>query len=141
MRSILVPVSALLLSLAGCGRDDGRDALSGSVTFDGKPLVYGEVVFRPAQGPEGSATVRDGEYSTDDGGQGITKGSNTVIITGYAAEPASNTDETKASEAAPPLFSGYQQQADLNSATFDIAVPKDAASSAAAVAKPSGPQP
>lgn len=141
MRSILLPVSVLLLSLAGCGRDDGRTALSGNVTFDGKPLAYGEVVFRPTQGPEGSATVRDGKYSTDDGGQGITTGPNTVIITGYAAEPASNTDETKTSDSASPLFSGYQQQADLNSPTFDIAVPKDAANPAAATAIPSGPQP
>lgn len=141
MRSFLFPVSVLLLSLAGCGQDDGRESLSGNVTFDGQPLVYGEIVFRPSEGPEGIATVRDGKYDTDDGGMGITIGPNTVIITGYAAEPVVNTDETKASEAAPPLFAGYQQQADLNSATFDIAVPKDAANSAAAVAAPSGPQP
>ena len=141
MRSILAPVSALLLSLAGCGHDDGRESLSGNVTFDGTPLTYGEIVFRPATGPEGSATIRDGKYSTDDGGQGITKGPNTVIITGYAAEPVSNADESKASEAAPPLFSGYQQEADLSSDTFDITVPKEAANSATAFAAPSRPQP
>ena len=141
MRSVLVSLSAILLSLSGCGVDDGRESLSGNVTFDGQPLVYGEIVFRPTEGPEGTATVRDGKYDTDDGGLGITKGPNTVIVTGYAAEPTVNTDETKASEAAAPLFSGYQQQADLNSATLDIAVPKDAANSAAAGAKPTGPQP
>lgn len=140
MRSILVLLSALALSVSGCGVDDGRESLSGNVTFDGQPLVYGEIVFRPTEGPEGTATIRDGKYDTEDGGLGIKKGPNTVIITGYAAEPAVNTDETKTSDAAAPLFSGYQQQADLNSATFDIAVPKDAANSAA-VAAPSGQQP
>ncbi|MCX7400117.1 MAG: hypothetical protein NT138_20800 [Planctomycetales bacterium] len=127
MCRVLVALSFFSLCLAGCGRDDGRDPLSGNVTFDGKPLVYGEIVFRPAKGPEGSATVRDGKYSTDEGGQGITKGPNTMIITGYAAEPVSNADETKVTEAAPPLFTGYQQEVDLNSESFDIAVPAEAA--------------
>ena len=141
MRCILVSLSAVLLSLSGCGVDDGRESLSGNVTFDGQPLVYGEIVFRPTEGPEGTATIRDGQYDTDDGGQGITKGPNTIIVTGYATEPPENTDETKSSEAASPLFSGYQQQVDLSSATLDIAVPKEAANSAATPATPSRPQP
>jgi hypothetical protein len=141
MRCILVSLTAVVLSLSGCGVDDGRESLSGNVTFDGQPLAYGEIVFRPTEGPEGTATVRDGKYDTDDGGQGITKGPNTVIVTGYAAEPPSSTDETKSSEAASPLFLGYQQQADLSSATFDITVPKEAANSAAAPKIPSRSQP
>lgn len=141
MKKASVVFSVLLLVLAGCSKGDGRDSLSGNVTFDGQPLPYGEVIFRPSQGPEGSATIRDGKFSTDDGGQGITKGPNTLIVTGYAAEPESQADETKSSEAAAPLFSGYQQQADLSSETFDIIVPREAANPAAAHAAPSGPQP
>lgn len=141
MQRVLIVLSAFSLCLAGCGRGDDRNSLSGNVTFDGKPLAYGEIVFRPAKGPEGSATVRDGKYSTDDGGQGITRGPNTVIVTGYSAEPVSNADETKVSEAAPPLFSSYQQEADLSSETFDITVPKEAANSAARFVAPSGSQP
>lgn len=127
MHRILIVLSLVSWSLIGCGQDDGREPLTGNVTFDGKPLVYGEIVFRPANGPEGSATVRDGKYNTEDGGQGITKGPNTIIITGYAAEPVSNADETKVTEAAPPLFTGHQQEVEINSESLDITVPADAA--------------
>jgi hypothetical protein len=127
MYRVLIGLSLFSLCLSGCGRDDGRQSLTGNVTFDGKPLPYGEIVFRPAKGPEGSATVRDGKYCTDDGGQGITKGPNTIIVTGYAAEPVSNADETKVTESAPPLFSGYQQDVDLSSESFDFVVPAEAA--------------
>lgn len=141
MQKTLVALTALSLCLAGCGRDDGRNPLSGNVTFDGKPLPYGEIVFRPSKGPEGSATVRDGKYSTAVGGQGITRGPNTVIVTGYAAEPVASADETKVTETAPPLFVGYQLESELSSETFDITVPADASTPAAAVSPASGSEP
>ncbi len=141
MRCVFVALSLLSLCVTGCGHDSGRESLAGSVTFDGKPLPYGEIIFRPKAGPEGSATVRDGKFSTDEGGQGITRGPNTLIVTGYAAEPVSNADETKATETAPPLFIGYQQEADLSAATFDIDVPANASTPAGTVTPSLGPQP
>jgi hypothetical protein len=122
-------VSAIM---AGCGSDDGRSRLSGKATFGGQPIVYGEIVFHPQAGPEGSATIRNGLYDTSlESGQGIARGPNTLVVTAYAAEPVASSDETVTTDAEPPLFIGHQLQADLTSDTFDIDVPTDAVKSPA----------
>jgi len=49
----------------GCGRD-GRlltAQVSGTVTLDGKPLPYGEVLFAPANGRVAKGTVKDGHFT------------------------------------------------------------------------------
>lgn len=120
-----------LLSLVGCGGDDGRSRLSGKATFDGQPIVYGEIVFHPQSGPEGSATIRNGLFDTaNEGGQGIARGPNRIVITGYAVEPVSTGDETVPTDATPPLFSSYELDADLTGDTVNIEVPAEAATSA-----------
>ncbi len=125
-----------LFSLVGCGGDDGRSRLSGKATFDGQPIVYGEIVFHPESGPEGSATIRNGLFDTaNEGGQGIARGPNRILVTGYAAEPVSTGNETVPTDAAPPLFSSYELQADLTGDVVDIDVPAEAAKSAS---KPAG---
>ncbi|MCA9050937.1 MAG: hypothetical protein KDA89_19505 [Planctomycetaceae bacterium] len=119
-----------VVALCGCGGGDGvqRHQLSGSVTFDGHPLPFGEAVFRPQTGPEGSATIRNGQFDTTaDGGRDVIHGPTTIYVTGYSEEPAgSDGDETAEAEAAPPLFVGYEVTADLSSDTLDITIPGDA---------------
>src|SRR4051794_10320669 len=64
-RCVTAPVAAVaasLLGLGGCGGTDGlpRQAVSGTVTVDGKPLKAGLITFMPS-GPDiptqGGATV------------------------------------------------------------------------------------
>ena len=64
-------VSLLLPAIiAGCGGGGvDRTDLSGTVTFDGKPIVYGEIQFlaQPDQDsspPSGFAEIIDGKYTT-----------------------------------------------------------------------------
>jgi len=82
----LFPVLLLLpalLSVLGCGGSgqDGRMPLNGSVTYDGQPVPYGDIVFTPDgskgnSGPQGFASIVDGKYDTRKGalGKGVAGG-------------------------------------------------------------------
>lgn len=63
--SICLLLTALLLG--GCSKDDGRQKIeaSGTVTFNGKPLAKGNIVFDPVDGRGGSAigNVVDGQFT------------------------------------------------------------------------------
>ena len=55
---------ALLFTAAGCS-SDGRIAVTGAVTLDGKPLDNGEIAFRPAPGNTGCGSggqIERGEF-------------------------------------------------------------------------------
>src|SRR6266540_5886869 len=75
--------------VAGCG-DSGpkRLRLTGTATFDGKPIPYGDVVFTPDgsqknSGPQGIAQIRDGKYDTaGSDGKGFAGGPTVVHVTG-----------------------------------------------------------
>lgn len=62
---------ALMLILAGCGGGGvPRHPVSGTVTYNGKPVVYGTIFFDPdttkgTDGPQGSAEIRQGRYQTE----------------------------------------------------------------------------
>ena len=58
---IRTAVAAAVLAAAGCG--SGTADVSGKVTFQGKPVVYGTVVVIGADGASKSATIEpDGSY-------------------------------------------------------------------------------
>jgi hypothetical protein len=56
----------VLLAAAGCDTDAGRVKVKGTVTFDGKPLPKGVIVFAPEGGDGGrvlaSVEVVDGQF-------------------------------------------------------------------------------
>ena len=57
-------VAILLLSLlTGCG--SGRSPVAGEITFDGKPVQEGTIVFEPTdrQGPATGGKIVDGKYA------------------------------------------------------------------------------
>lgn len=59
--------AALAVALSGCGGGDGlpRQAVSGEVTFEGKPLESGSITFVPT-GPDQTSSaggiIADGQY-------------------------------------------------------------------------------
>ena len=109
--------------IAGCS-DDGpqRYRVSGSVTLDGKPIPYGEVLFTPdaAQknsGPQGIAPIKDGKFDTAwDGGKGIAGGPTVIRVNGMTGPNGKTLCE-------------YEFQVDLprEDSTRDIDVPKKGA--------------
>jgi len=57
----------VILLLGGCSKNDSRHqvAASGTVTFDGKPLEKGNIVFDPVDGKGGSVigSIVDGQFT------------------------------------------------------------------------------
>ena len=133
-RSSLSQLSILLLvfglvSAIGCGGSDGpkRYDLSGTVTFDGKPIPAGSIIFQPNasagnSGPQGAAEIRDGKYDTSANGKGMIGGPHIVRITGFDGIAETEMDIVK------PLFAEYQIEVDLpeESGAKDFEVPGDA---------------
>ena len=81
-----LPLCILLVS--GCGgTTENVVQVSGTVTFDGKPLPIGMIVFEPDpakgnRGPQGHADIKDGRFDTQLSGKGVVIGSQMVRITG-----------------------------------------------------------
>jgi hypothetical protein len=78
---------ALLCMNTGCGeRPPERAVVSGSVTFQGKPVEYGDIVFQPLAEGAGKwfaqGKIINGKYSLD-AVRGPLAGKNLVQIRGY----------------------------------------------------------
>lgn len=103
-RSVSLLLAALLLLVPGCSRaPDGpkRSTLSGVVTYGGKPVRGGRIVFSPDDkkgnsGPGAIAFIREGEYETPPG-HGVISGPHLVDILGYDEEVDPSTDEEPSS--------------------------------------------
>lgn len=100
-----------ILCLVGCGQSP-YSAVSGTVTFKGKPVPSGEIRLTPdsSQGNKGpmiSMLIVDGKYQTPED-KGVIGGPYQVRIMGYG--PGSSSDPT-AGEV--QLFDTQQQTADF----------------------------
>lgn len=122
-------LTVAMVTVAGCGNDgDPRQIdLSGTVSFGGKPIPAGSIIFEPDStkgnsGPQGVADIRDGKYDTSATGKGTVGGAYVVRITGF--------DRVEESEYAPAtaLFDEYRIEVDLPKETskMDFEVPADA---------------
>ncbi|WP_439629789.1 hypothetical protein [Gemmata sp.] len=119
-------LAAVLAPLAtGCD-GTGRRELSGTVTYDGKPLPSGTILFEPDatkgnDGPPGSATVTNGQYRTDPG-KGVTGGPYRVRVQGGNGVNAGELNPH--GSPLPPPTGEYRVNADLpQGGTFDVAIP------------------
>ncbi|MEW4564741.1 hypothetical protein AB1K70_19530 [Bremerella sp. JC770] len=87
-------IAVSVLFVAGCsGASDGpeRAVVSGSVTYQGKPLESGDILFTPVAGndsPAAGAVITDGQYVTTNKG-GVPMGKFQVKITGFRLRPGS----------------------------------------------------
>lgn len=73
--------------LVGCETKADRFDLSGSVTYDGKPVPAGYMAIKPDvaagnKGPGAAATINDGRYATREG-RGTIGGPHIVTIVGF----------------------------------------------------------
>ena len=95
MRKLL----AILMFLAGCAllgcgnsNEPKRNRVSGKVTFDGTPVVFGDVLITPDgakknSGAQGFANIRDGQYDTSaSGGKGYGGGPAVLRVIGFDRE-------------------------------------------------------
>ncbi|WP_207394469.1 hypothetical protein [Bremerella alba] len=97
----LIFTITLLASLTGCnGSNESATAfhVRGQVQFEGNPLPAGRIYFTPDaslgnQGPQGTATIEDGMYDTEDSRFGIVGGPYIVRIDGYdGVQPSDDED-------------------------------------------------
>jgi hypothetical protein len=67
MAAVASRFAILTLLLVGCGQDGPRTHLvKGTVSYQGKPLTLGTVMFVPADGPATAGTINaDGTYSLE----------------------------------------------------------------------------
>ncbi len=84
--------------LAGCNQqadDLPRKSISGTVTFDGKPLAKGSIQFQPATTAEpvsAGSFIEGGKYSIARG-EGLVPGNYKVIISAGAGETAASAKD------------------------------------------------
>lgn len=116
--SYRIPVLSLVLVLfAGCGSNDGprRYQLTGTVTYDGKPVPKGFVTLTPNTdkgntGPGGGAPIVDGRYTTPKD-MGLVGGPHRVKIVGYDGIPTAVGGEKIPDGKS--LFPPYEAEVDL----------------------------
>lgn len=132
VRVMYVGVAACAtMLLVGCGGGDSttRYDVAGTVTFDGKPVPAGVLLFTPDatknnRGPTGVAEIKDGKYDTRQDGKGTVGGPHTVVISGSDGIPLPQEELPTGR----PLFTDYKTTVDLPKAatTHDFEVPASA---------------
>ncbi|UUO07221.1 hypothetical protein M4951_02670 [Blastopirellula sp. J2-11] len=123
----------LLFAMNGCdfGSDElKRYAMSGTVTYDGKPIPFGEITFTPDttqgnSGPGAVATILEGAYHVT-GEKGLIGGPHVISITGYTGVPDNGAVMAGTASQPKPLFARYSTSDDLplENTTLDVEVPK-----------------
>lgn len=122
--------------LTGCyGGNESATAfhVSGQVQFDGKPLPAGKIYFTPDasrgnQGPQGTATIENGKYDTEETRFGIVGGPYIVRIEGYDGIQPPN-DEDGMFPNGQVLFRDYEIKLEFPQANHveDLDIPSSAA--------------
>jgi hypothetical protein len=90
-QSVVSLYGLLLLALAGCGRSGDLEmaAVSGTVTYQGKPIEDGEIRFAPTgdtKGPASAAMIRNGRYEVTARG-GVPVGTHRVEVRAFRVIP------------------------------------------------------
>ncbi|NBW95669.1 MAG: hypothetical protein EBR28_02800 [Planctomycetia bacterium] len=143
-RSRVGVVVAAILIAGGCSaRQEGpqRFAVSGQITFDGKPVPAGRITLEPDtaagnSGPAGYGNIIAGRFTTYPR-MGAVAGPHVVRISGFDGVPAGEMVEGK------PLFAEYMTKVELpaKAATVDFEVPRIPVKPAKGAAPPGKPQP
>jgi hypothetical protein len=125
--SCLLAAILLACTMLGCGnRGASRFDVSGKVTFQGKLVPAGKILFLPDtekgnSGPAGAAEIRDGVYNTAKKGKGTSGGPQLVVISGYDGKAVPGDEMNIGKQ----LFPEYRTSVDLprETTTKDFDVP------------------
>jgi hypothetical protein len=118
---------AVLVALTGCG-DDGmnRHRITGTVTYDGKPVESGAIFFEPTASvgmiaPTAYLRVENGKYDTGD--KGPVAGKYRVVVGGM--NQSKETVDSDGVTHTPRLFPDYKFEVDIPppNDTLDVVVP------------------
>lgn len=110
--SMTLAVLSLMLAAAGCGESGpARYEVRGRVTYGGKPVPAGQVVFEPDSekgntGPPAYARIQNGQYRTEPG-KGAVGGPHVVRIIGATGQPTPEMPQGQM------LFPEYRLKVDL----------------------------
>jgi len=113
-RALSLALSLAAPFLLGCGSDGPqRYRLQGLVTYEGKPVPAGTIIFEPDasqknDGPQGLATIHDGVFDSSRGGKGTVGGPHRITILGCDGASISET-----SPQGKPLFEPSLTTAEL----------------------------
>jgi hypothetical protein len=115
-----------LVALAGCGAGEEKlYRVSGTVTYNGKPVAKGLIFFDPdgtkgTAGAQGFANILNGRYDTVEMGKGVRGGAYVVRVNGFDGKEANEAPFGQ------PLFLEYTGSAELpkEDSTYDLNVPK-----------------
>jgi hypothetical protein len=120
----VIAFAAGCVFVSGCGQSGpAMHHISGSITFDGKPIESGRIDFLPDpekknDGPQGFAFIKSGKYDTRNEGQGHAGGPIIVRIEGFDGK----TDNPK--WFGNRIFAAYDIPADLpkkdSEQSFDV---------------------
>lgn len=132
-------IALIATVLNGCNRGPAMHDVSGSVTFDGKPVPAGRIYFNPDfskgnDGPQGFADIKDGMFDTRKGGQGHGGGAMVINVEGFDGK--SNNPESVGT----PIFAPFEIKRELpkQASVQSLEVP---ASAAKGLIIPTGPGP
>ncbi|MEX2170080.1 MAG: hypothetical protein WD851_12285 [Pirellulales bacterium] len=127
----LAPLLFALVATAGCGEQRAaRYDLAGEVTFNGRPVPIGFMVFEPDaeagnSGPGARADIKDGKYSTPPD-RGHTGGPHIVRIFGYDGVAYQISEDGMMNPMGRPLFESAEVKIELpkETAKRDFALPQ-----------------
>jgi hypothetical protein len=121
---LLVPVVSILV---GCGKSGpARIDVKGTVTFLGKPVPAGQILFDPDakrsnEGPAGFARIKNGQFDTRDAGKAPIAGAHVARIIGMDGVPGPEMPRGHI------LFREWSKEIDVDRSNpeFDFQVPAD----------------
>lgn len=123
--------AATAAATAGCGGEEKLYNVSGTVTYNGKPIPKGLIFFDPdstkgGSGSQGFANILNGQYTTADKGRGVRGGAYNIRISGFDGKEANEAPFGQT------LFPEYGVNKDLPKADseLNIDVPKGGKGSA-----------
>src|SRR4051794_37265346 len=106
-RASTLVIPFLVFHGLGCGASDNlpREAVSGAVSVEGKPLKSGMITFIPNESntpTQGGAVVLEGKYTIPKN-QGLVPGKYRVVITSPEDKPEVIVDKTNNAPGLPPI--------------------------------------
>jgi|SRR5262245_35282612 len=121
--SLAVGLATAVFALAGCVQEEKLYDVSGTVTYEGKPVPAGLIFFDPEAatgGTQGFANIKDGKFTTAVDGKGVRGGAYTIRVSGFDGKSGNDAPMGRA------LFDEYRDHKELPKANseLNVEVPK-----------------